>query len=181
MDVYIKIVVPVATFLLGSALTFWMKSAEQRRVVTRSSAQEALRLAKEWYSQIHRLVASPDGSPTSTDIAMIDYVNNRLILPDFQFHLGILRRYRNCQRLVEALQAFMDEVTDNRKPIKQGISDSRQAPGDVQDSSFMIVRCPPIDDLRSRKSGLDLPGSSEAILSVLDERLQGVAHEAAAL
>jgi hypothetical protein len=109
----IKIVTPIVTFILGSALTLWMKVAEQRRSLLKSVAQDAVRLTKEWYVQIHTLLIAPptDAPKGEVNTAIYDYVHNRLILPEYIMCVEILRRRKRAARLVTAMDAFLDDVT----------------------------------------------------------------------
>jgi hypothetical protein len=158
-----KIITPVATFILGSILTLAAKAVEQRRETVRTAAREAMRLTKEWYVQIHALLLADPSSQLSSTIStgVYDYVHNRLILPDFLFHLSILSRHRKAARLTEALEGFLAQVSSHKPRFG---AQATQHPD--------LLECKTIDTIGQ--------GPHE-VLSLLDGHVQRVAREAAAL
>lgn len=109
----VKIVLPIATFVLGCAFTLLLKKTEQRKGTLKSAAESAARLSRDWYNQIHALIISPIERNGSGELntAIYDYVHNRLILPEFMMHLEILKRDRRGAKIVAALEEFLNEVT----------------------------------------------------------------------
>lgn len=115
-DDVLKVLVPVLTFVLGSAVTIAVRTAEQHRDVLRTAAREAAKLTKDWYVQIHTLSLSraPGRFDAAISTGVYDYIHNRLILPDFMLHLEVLRTKRRAASLVEALDEFLNDVTQAR-------------------------------------------------------------------
>jgi hypothetical protein len=161
MEDLLKIGVPIFTFVLGSMLTIAIKIVEQHRDVLRSAARESAKLTKEWYVQIHTLALPRLDSMVSPSIH--DYVNNRLILPDFVMNLEVLRTNRRASALVSALQDFLNAVTQVR-------------PRPVAGRSVLLLEClEPNLHPRQEVSG------ENAGLRELDVHVQRVAREAAKL
>src|SRR6185436_2557732 len=149
-----RIAVPVATFVLGSVLSLYLKSIEPRKNTLRIAVVESVRLTREWYVQIHTLsllAERPELVDAQADTATLDYARNRLLLPDLMLQYEILRRHSRARQLANAVRSFMDEVSS---PIALGSP---------------IRFCPYIPRL----------GQSSTLLGRLDVHLQRIAHEAA--
>lgn len=171
-----KIIIPIVTFLLGSAFTLTLKVLEQRRSSLKGAAQEAARLTRDWYNQIHELILTPATAISSAPVntAIYDYVHNRLILPELMLYLEVLKRRKRGSRLVAALESFLDEVTYPIRDYPEGracaeilvASEATTASDDPPDAVIPVVK---------RLDGRD----KDRLLQVLDAHVQRVTREAA--
>lgn len=112
----VKSLVPVLTFALGIAFTLAFKTYENGRDTTRNSVKEIVRLAREWHNQVHQIAMNQNGNKGrrngNFDTLLLDYIRNRLLLPDFLLHLGIIRERKSCRSLVPSVEKFLELVTD---------------------------------------------------------------------
>lgn len=167
-DDFVKVILPMITFVLGGVLTIAIKAIEQRRDVVRSAVKEAVRLTKDWYVQIHTLALTPNDRNSASgaiNTAVYDYVHNRLILPDFLLNLEILRSKREATGIVDALNAFLNEVTEV-KP--------RATVPDPDDNPLSCKRL--FEDL-----SMPEPLIAQGVLERLDQHVQRVTKESAKL
>jgi hypothetical protein len=119
----LKIVIPIATFILGSVLTWSLKSLEQRRTVVRESVASLRRLVNEWYNQLHELFGHESGLYNEALFeAFTRYLNNRIVLPELLMHLEVIRQRDKCTKLVEQVENFLEIVTNYSKNSNQSSS-----------------------------------------------------------
>jgi DNA repair ATPase RecN len=109
----IKLVLPVVTFALGCIFTWELKTADIENQSLKTSVGEVCRLCKEWYTQIENLAlqTKTGKSRTNLDPGVLDYVNNRLILPDLLRNVDVARRYSKAKDFVEEADRFLQELT----------------------------------------------------------------------
>jgi flagellar basal body-associated protein FliL len=114
MSQILLIILPLFTFLLGCAFTIWFKRIEEKRESKRRSSIEIYRLVKEWYNQIHKLAseASSTGNIKILKHKLEHYLENRTILPDILYHLGVIKKDIGYRELSNATEQFLKKVTD---------------------------------------------------------------------
>jgi hypothetical protein len=90
-----------------------LKSVEIENQSLKTSVSEVCRLCKEWYTQIEDLAlqAKTGNSPTNLDPGVLDYVNNRLILPDLLRNVQVARRYKKAKPFVDEADKFLQALT----------------------------------------------------------------------
>lgn len=116
----LKYLIPVMTFILGSALTLSLKAWEQRRSTMQHSITILRRLTNEWYNQLYELFG--DGKDNA-DPAIVDaftrYLNNRIILPELLMHFEILGGNKMCKPFLSEIEKFLLTVANcnDRKGI----------------------------------------------------------------
>jgi hypothetical protein len=55
MEIFTKIILPIATFTLGVLFTFIFSRYARRQQIISQRAEEICKLAAEWYEQIHEM------------------------------------------------------------------------------------------------------------------------------
>lgn len=160
----LKLIVPVATFILGSMFTLLIEAIKRRRDALQVAARDAVRLTKDWYNQIQGLWRPPEEGDRTP--VVYDYVHSRFVLPELMLTLRVLKRYRKADRLVRATEEFLDTVTGNIRSTWN--TSVLQNP----ETSYCLPRA-------------DLFGyhdeKAEAVLRKLDGYVQQIAREAAQL
>ncbi len=112
-DVLTRVAIPIATFIIGSAITLAYKKREERRAVIRQNAEEASKNAAAWYTQLHNLYIKLKNSDSSAkaDLLVYEYVRNREILPNIQRNLEVLNMHSKTHNLANAVSNFLGIVT----------------------------------------------------------------------
>src|SRR5689334_4139489 len=91
-DVLTKVVIPVATFVVGVVATLIIQAWTRRRASFRESARCLADLTADWYNQIDQLRGqAEDLSARDFDRQLDLYLRNRLVLPKVLYHLMVLK------------------------------------------------------------------------------------------
>ncbi len=106
----LRIIIPIATFVLGGALTLLIKAFEQRRDTKRRSVSSVQQLTNEWYNQLHEIFKQ-QRNPEFIDICT-KYLSNRIILPTLLTHLEVLKGFKDTNSCVIEVELFLDKVTN---------------------------------------------------------------------
>ncbi len=159
-------IIPFCTFLLGCFFTYWLKRADRRIATIRSSVAELHRLSVAWFNQLHELSSDIHSAANDEQItALINkYESNRLILPDYLFHLEIIKNHIQCTDVTLTVEEFLRYVTNYRdyEAKCKKLSRSRISPVFRRP----VLGCNAMDEL-IKTHGVDY-------LSPLDSRVQAV-------
>lgn len=174
LDLFLKIFMPLLTFVLGVAATLWMKNVEKRRDFIREQVRAVWSLANDWYNQLIDLRAKGlDPSITDEEMqrAVFVYVHNRIILPKLLLSLELLRRSGKSPEMVGLCEEFLQLVTTcESQPTGSFVSDRMLpffSPGDREDDPAQHLECR-MDPWALSK----ITGSPDPTLEKLDQIVQ---------
>jgi hypothetical protein len=114
METLTKIIIPIATFILGVLITLLLKRYELKRASFRQHVEKSSKLAMDWYNQLHNLTLKLKEGTKKDDltVALFSYQQSREFLPQLQLCITALRKHTSGRPLVEELEQFRKMVTD---------------------------------------------------------------------
>jgi hypothetical protein len=112
LELAAKILIPIATFVLGIIATLIAKRAEIRRSSEQEHVKSLVGLTNDWYNQIHELSVNAiyNSEDEATKRAIYFYVNNRLILPKMLLHIEYLRHSKHYSEIVAEAERFLSVI-----------------------------------------------------------------------
>jgi hypothetical protein len=168
MEILTKVIIPVCTFFLGIVFTLAIKRYEQKKAALRQHIEETVTHVNAWYNQLHSLTAELRSEKIleEAEARIYLYVSNRLILPKLLLSVGVLKRHKASELLINDVEDFLRLVTTYHPS-----------------SPEVMIYCPHV-----RPNHLPLKRASdkdskilEELLPQLDSRLQRISNEAAKL
>ena len=137
----LRIIIPIATFILGGALTLLVKVFEQRRDTKRRSVSSIQQLTNEWYNQLHEiLIHKEEGQDPEFINAYTKYLSNRIILPKLLTHLEILKGFNDTHPYIIEVESFSSMVTNynNSEPyLFDKVSCLKRLSDDLANDNFL--------------------------------------------
>ena len=147
LDVFLRIFVPLLTFVLGVIATIWSKKTDLRKEMAREHAKNIVSLATDWYNQLIDLQAEsmdqadgmdPDVVKTVMKRHAFTYVNSRVVLPRMILSLELVKNSGQFSELVETAEQFLDTVTQSDSDLYYAFMASKP---NLRDSRYCIELC----------------------------------------
>lgn len=161
MDI-LKIVIPLITFILGVISTYFIKQRQNSKDRFLASIQEVAQLTNDWYNQLFSIENFINDNKNRIDAIeqkMVEYSQNRLILPSLLRHLEILKQSQKYNQFVLAAEEFLEVVSQK----------------EMKDKDFDGFRCHNWPIEVSRDEHLKM---LKSLLLLIDNKLQKVNAEA---
>jgi len=175
IDFWAKVVIPITTFVLGSALTLGFKKYDQRKATFRQHVELASSLTIDWYTQLLELNVQlkeiRDKKSKKAAMLVYAYVHNRLILPKLLLSLEILENHKRAAVLRAEVMNFLHHTTDYDEQMKRS---SEEGEEECRAYGGGGTKCA---DLLTGKKQDEI----DSILSELDDIAQRARKEAARL
>lgn len=128
IDIASKVVIPLATFGLGIAVSYLLKVRDKRRDDEQEHIRQITRLCSEWHELLVELYAKATGDRVERaqlKSGVMKYVRRATILPGLHLHRAALRRTGKYEQLLTEVDALFNSLTTHTDIYRDVMPDAR--------------------------------------------------------